>query len=86
MLIAKRTHKKQIRCREYAKHKRYEIAEVFADESVSGGMIDRPGMQAILAFLRKHKRHRTHIVIIDDISRLARGLDAHIRLRSEIGF
>ena len=75
----------ETRCREYAKHKRYEIAEVFADEGVSGGMIDRPGMQAMLAFLRKHKRHHTHVVIIDDISRLARGLDAHIRLRSEIG-
>ncbi|MEO1609023.1 MAG: recombinase family protein [Pseudomonadota bacterium] len=75
----------ETRCREYAKHKRYEIAEVFADEGVSGSMIDRPGMQAMLTFLRKHKRHRTHVVIIDDISRLARGLDAHIHLRSEIG-
>ena len=48
-------------------------------------MIDRPAMQAMLAFLGKHRRNVQHIVIIDDISRLARGLEAHIRLRAEIG-
>jgi len=75
----------ETRCRDYAKHKGYEIAEVFRDEGTSGGMIDRPGMLALLAFLKKHRRTTTHIVIIDDISRLARGLEAHIRLRAEIG-
>ncbi len=74
----------ETRCREYAKHKGYDIVEVFRDEGVSGGMIGRPGMQAMLDFLRKHKRHRQHVVIIDDISRLARGLEAHIQLRTAI--
>lgn len=75
----------ETRCREYARHKGYEVVEVFRDEGVSGGMIDRPGMQAMLAFLRKHGAISSHIVIIDDISRLARGLQAHIELRAAIG-
>ncbi|RDJ21098.1 recombinase [Bosea caraganae] len=75
----------ETRCREYAALKGYVVAEVFRDEAVSGGMIDRPGMQAMLSFLKKHRRREEHVVIIDDISRLARGLEAHIRLRTEIG-
>ena len=74
----------ETRCREYAAHKRYAVAEVFQDEGVSGGLIDRPGMQAMLSFLKKHRRRSEHIVIIDDISRLARGLEAHLQLRSAI--
>lgn len=72
----------EARCREYAGYKGYEIAEVFKDD-VSGGLIDRPGMQAMLGFLRR-KRSQTHVVIIDDISRLARSIEAHLQLRSAI--
>lgn len=75
----------ETRCREYAGHKGYDVVQVFRDEGVSGGLIDRPGMQAMLAFLKKYRRGRQHIVIIDDISRLARGLEAHIQLRTSIG-
>ncbi|MEM1275317.1 MAG: recombinase zinc beta ribbon domain-containing protein [Pseudomonadota bacterium] len=46
-------------------------------------MTARPGMLAMLAHLRKHRRN-PHVVIIDDISRLARGLEAHLRFRAEI--
>ena len=74
----------ETRCREYAKHKSYEIVEVFKDEGISGSLIDRPGMQTMLKFLRARKK-KQHIVIIDDISRLARGLEAHIQLRMAIG-
>lgn len=75
----------ETRCREYARHKGYGVVQVFRDEGVSGGMIDRPGMQAMLAFLRKQRVSEGIVVIIDDISRLARGLQAHIELRSAIG-
>lgn len=74
----------ETRCREYAKHKQYKIVEVFKDEGVSGSLIDRPGMQAMLKFLRASQK-KQHVVIIDDISRLARGLEAHIQLRMAIG-
>jgi len=73
----------ETRCREYARHEGYYIIEVFHDEGASGGMIDRPGMQAMLIFLKRQKKV-TFFVIIDDISRLARGLEAHIQLRTSI--
>jgi site-specific DNA recombinase len=41
-------------------------------------------MQEMLKFLRKHRKDNLS-VIIDDLSRLARGLDAHLRLRAAIG-
>jgi site-specific DNA recombinase len=70
------------RCGEYAKYKGYEIVEIFKDD-ISGGKATRPGMQDLLSFLRT-KRRNPHVVIIDDISRLARGIEAHIKLRSAI--
>ncbi len=73
----------ETRCREYARYKGYEVAQVFKDD-MSGSLINRPGMQAMLGYLRKYKRE-SHVVIIDDISRLARGLEAHLQLRSAIG-
>ncbi len=74
----------ETRCREFAARMDYDVVDTFRDEGVSGGLIDRTGMQAMLAFLRKHRRHRQHVVIIDDISRLARGIEAHIQLRTAI--
>ena len=75
----------ETRCRDFAKHKGYEVVQVFRDEGVYGSMIDRPAMQDMLKFLKSHKNQQNHVVIIDDISRLARGLDAHIHLRTAIG-
>lgn len=74
----------ETRCRDYARAKGYEIVEVFRDEGASGGMIERPGMLTMLAFLKKNRRTTTHVVLIDDISRLARGLEAHLQLRTAI--
>lgn len=73
----------ETRCREYAKHKGYDIIQVFHDEGISGSLINRPGMHELLAFLSKNKKMEP-IVLIDDVSRLARGLEAHIQLRMEI--
>ncbi len=70
------------RCREFAKYRDLEVVEVFQD-SQSGSMIDRPGMQAMLKYLRKHRKDKI-TVLIDDLSRLARGMEAHIRLRTAI--
>ena len=71
------------RCAEYARMKGYEIVRVFEDKAVSGSMVDRPGMKAMLAFIRKNRSDHMR-VIIDDISRLARGLEAHLTLRTAI--
>ena len=72
----------EIRCREYAGYKDLKVVDVFRDD-MSGSVSSRPGMMAMLAFLKKH-RATPHVVIIDDISRLARGLEAHLQLRTAI--
>ncbi len=72
----------ETRCREYATYKDYEVVETFSDD-VSGGLIDRPGIKRMLAFLRLNRRNPV-VVIIDDISRLARGIEAHLQLRTAI--
>lgn len=72
----------EARCREYAKYKDIEIIAVFKD-SQSGSGIDRPGMQEMLAFLRQHRKDNL-AVIIDDVSRWARGVVAHWELRGAL--
>lgn len=70
------------RCTEYANARGYTVLETFSDDA-SGGLINRPAMKAMLAFLKKHRRAEP-VVLIDDISRLARGVKAHIELRAAI--
>ena len=70
------------RCREFARMKGYTVVETFKDDA-SGSLIDRPGMKLLLAYVRKH-RSRGIVVIIDDVSRLARDVKTHIELRAAI--
>lgn len=72
----------ETRCREHARYRGYIVEEVFKDD-MTGSLIDRPGMKAMLKYLRKNKSN-PRVAIIDDISRLARSVDAHIQLRSAI--
>ena len=51
---------------------------VFTDD-MTGGMTARPGMLSMLAVLSAQKRET--VVIIDDISRLARSLQAHFGVK-----
>jgi site-specific DNA recombinase len=74
----------ETRCREYARMKGYSVAEVFHDEAVSGGVIDRPGISAMLEYLTSRKTTANHVVIIDDISRIARDIKTHLELRDAI--
>jgi site-specific DNA recombinase len=67
------------RCREFASYKKYVVEQVFTDD-VTGKLADRPGMKAMLSWLQKNRR-RSPVVIIDDISRFARGIEAHLTLR-----
>jgi len=73
----------ETRCREFARSKGYVVMETFHDD-FSGGSTNRPEMKRMLAWLRANKRHGEHVVIIDDISRLARGLQAHLDLRTSL--
>ncbi len=76
----------ETRCREYARYKGLEVVTIFQDD-MTGSLATRPGMQAMLAYLRKHSKKGKEriVVIIDDISRLARGIEAHLKLRAAIG-
>ncbi len=71
------------RCREYAKHHGYSIVNTYYEEGLSGKLLDRPNMKAMLTYLRKYKDDKL-VVIIDDISRLARDIETHIHLRTAI--
>jgi site-specific DNA recombinase len=72
----------ETRCREYARHRGHDVVRVFKDDA-SGSLVTRPAMKEMLGFLKSRKKD-SYVVIIDDISRLARGLDAHLRLRAAI--
>ena len=72
----------ETRCREYAGYRGHKVVQVFTDD-MSGSLAGRPGMLAMLAFIRKNRKDNI-VVIIDDISRLARGIEAHLKLRTDI--
>ncbi|MEM9148029.1 MAG: recombinase family protein [Pseudomonadota bacterium] len=70
-------------CREYAQSRGLYVEEVFRDEGVSGSVLDRPAMKAMLKHLRRNKKENI-VVILYDIARLARGIAKHVALRSKI--
>lgn len=73
----------ETRCREYAAHRGYEVVEVFSEDK-TGKIAERSGIMEVLDFLQTN-RNRDHIVvIIDDISRLARDIEAYKHLRRAI--
>ena len=69
-------------CREYAERSGYEVDEVFSDV-ISGKAADRPGMNALLRFLRKVNGNQFSVVV-DDITRFARDVSTHTSLRAKI--
>ena len=70
-------------CRQYAGWKKYNICKVFKDSAISGKCGDREGMKDMLAFLHSHP-NKQFVVIVDDISRLARDIRVHLDLRDAI--
>ena len=72
----------ETRCREFARSRNLEVLEVFTDD-ISGKHRYRPGMTAMLAFLRQ-VRSLGIVVIIDDVSRLARDIQVHHEIRDAI--
>ena len=74
----------ETRCREYARSRGYEIVGTYSDD-ISGREVQRRGMKSMLTFILKNSKAEGRIVvIIDDISRLARNIDAHSQLRQAI--
>ncbi len=65
--------------RQYAERMGYEVMEVFRD-SFTGGSHNRPGLSALLRYLRQHKGEGLTIVI-DDLDRFGKDLLGHLELR-----
>jgi DNA invertase Pin-like site-specific DNA recombinase len=72
------------RCRGFAKQNYWSVVRAFYDEGVSGGLFDRPAMKALIAYLDAHPIDK-YVVIFDDLSRFARNLTVHLKLRTELG-
>lgn len=73
---------REARCREYAQREHYEIVRVFYDVG-AGTTARRSGMDEMLAFLGKQRPER-YVVIIDDISTLARSVEVFVQLRAAL--
>ena len=71
------------RCRNYAAVKGYEVAKVFLDEGISGGLFERPKMREIIKYLDEHLSER-FVIIFDDLARFARDLEVHLKLKTQL--
>lgn len=65
---------------EYVERKGYSVIRTFHEKGVSGGLMDRPSFNDLIAFI-KAQRSEGIVVIIDDISRFARDIESHWTLR-----
>ena len=74
----------EMRCREHARYRGYEVVQVFKDEGVSGSLKDRPNIKALITYLKRNRKRGPFVVIIDEISRLARDIRAHLDLKDAI--
>lgn len=62
----------------------YGVEAVFLDDVSGGGdFMRRPGMVAMLRFLKK-RGHENRVVIFDDLKRFARDTVFHLKLRQEL--
>jgi site-specific DNA recombinase len=72
------------RCRDYAAARGYDVEAVFHDDVSGGGdFMQRPGMVAMLQFMRA-QAHDGYVVIFDDLKRFARDTIFHLKLRQEL--
>jgi site-specific DNA recombinase len=69
-------------CRDFAKFHNLDVVDVIYDEGISGGTIDRPGLQKLFGLIEKSKVKIT--VIVDDINRIARDVVTHFAIRKFI--
>jgi len=70
------------RCCDFASNKNYLVEKVFPDNGVSGSLFERPAMKELLNYIDTHPLD-DFVVIFDDLSRFARDVAVHIRLKAE---
>ncbi len=72
------------RCREYASQKSFEVEKVFRDSFTGGGdFLKRPAMSEMLDYMDS-KPYNQYVIIFDDIKRLARDTEQHLKLKGAI--
>ncbi len=72
-------------CRKYAQSKNYEVVGVFRDGAVSGKTEIRKGFQELLSCIASYHRQKISVVVIvDDVSRLARRTVLHYQFKNII--
>lgn len=71
------------RCIGKAKELNLDVAQIFRDEGVSGGLLDRPAMLNLIQYMDDHS-DELFVVIFDDLKRFARQTEVHLSLKSEL--
>ncbi len=71
--------KQDERCREYCRQHEYPIRAIYWDEDVSGGIIDRIGLQSAFEAL-----HPGDILVVDSNDRLARDMLVNLTIRQQV--
>lgn len=71
------------RCFAWVKSKGGIIEKVFRDEGVSGGLFERPALIELLQYIDDNV-HKIYTVVFDDLSRFARSVEVHLRLKTEL--
>jgi DNA invertase Pin-like site-specific DNA recombinase len=72
------------RCRQHAAVRGYTVEQVFADDASGGGdFMNRPALVSMLHYLDQHKQ-QSYVIIFDDLKRLARDTQSHLRLRQAL--
>ncbi len=67
-------------CENFAQMRGYQVVKTFKDKGVSGRTGDRPGINQLVDYLRCNRKDNL-VLIIDDVSRLARDMVVHRELR-----
>ncbi len=67
----------------FTQSKNYIHEKSFFDEGISGAKSDRPAIKQLLDYIDSHS-NKKFVVIIDDISRLARDVKVYLQLKTEL--
>jgi site-specific DNA recombinase len=71
------------RCLQKAEELNLEVAKIFRDPAVSGGLFTRPAMTKLLEFLDDRPNEK-FVIIFDDLKRFARDVQVHLLLKTEL--
>jgi len=70
-------------CKDFALKNNYKVVKVFKGEGESGRLFDRPSVKELITYLDKNPFEK-YVVIFDDLKRFARGVETHLKFKSEL--